>query len=285
VAYSDHDQEFESAVRDIAGIAHASVAEVRASLARSIRLLRNLDRYRTARSANDPRRRNIIKAAKNYRTTISVLDKAVREYLDADRRFREAVAANEDPLSRIPTWNPESEINSWGLLMMGEDWRQMEVLIHNFLPEFGNQVDFMKLVELSEIRPLTIPVAMLELLEVEIKDWLKKWHYPKTEQFRILLDPGGRASRKPGRPAGARSSKQIIREIVVHSLLDAASSGGGALTYDKNYDDDKSGTLWPALRRLSRCMPSGIVPARQQKAPRWLRDGYASWRKAKKLAG
>jgi hypothetical protein len=58
-----------------------------------------------------------------------------------------------------------------------------------------------------------------------------------------------------GRPSGR---SRTVCHLFVSELLEAVEDAGGRLTFNKAYPD--KGTLMPALRLLSECLPPGVIP-------------------------
>jgi hypothetical protein len=338
------DQEFESAVLKIAGIAHASVEEVRAELAELIGALRSIERQKLAKAAADQYRRDKIKFHGPYKAAITALEEALRGYLAVDHELRELLdrqppelrlehinakldsfRARSEKEARAAQWceenrdrdqyhmdsareahltvkaevdreierldlerrsalsNPDTDVNTGGLaairLMRYVPVGKMtwtEDIIRNYLPQSGSPVEQLERTWKAEALRL-LPSAPLEHIREEVEERLRALTLPNTEQLSRILDNGD-SPKKPGRPSGAKTHMYGVREMVVHSLLDAARRGGGELTFSRT--SRSSGTLWPALRRLSKCMPSGVVPKRQDAAAhRWVRTAYESWAK------
>jgi hypothetical protein len=336
------DQEFESAVLEIAGIAHASVAELRNELYTPIRALWGIERLKAAMATADQYRRSKIEFYGEYKAAITALDKALRSYLAVDRKLRELLdrqppemrleqidaklelsravsemegraaewckqnrdrnsfemdrqrqvhltikAAAEQETAQLESerrcvlLSPGTEANAWGMAMLSlRGYAPAEEdFIRNYMPEYGNSVERIQLMEKAEaLRFLSF--APIEQIRREVEERLKALGRPNTKGLQGLYPKfsGRGGPKKRGRTKGARTHMYDVREMVVHSLLGAAHRAGGTLTYNKHY---KSGTLWPALKRLSRCMPSGIVP-KQAAEPSWLRDAHTSWPGRKK---
>ncbi len=323
-------QEFESAVLDVACIAKADVAGVRAGLTRLMCVVWSVAGLKSAETATDRYRRSKIEFYDEYKAAMTALDKALRGYLVVERKLREVLDSHPEmrleqidaklELSRgvsemegrAAEWckqnrdrnsfeidrerqahltiktaadretarlkserrstlsNPDAEVNAWGTAMFNliEYAPAEESFIRNYAPERGHLTERVELIEKAEVLKL-LSFAPLEQIRQEVDGRLRALSLPVTKEFSRHY---GR--KKRGRPKGAKTHMNDVREKVVHSLLDAAHRGGGKLTYSEAHG---SGTLWPALQRLSICMPSEVVPSRDDPPP-WLRDLCESWR-------
>jgi hypothetical protein len=314
------DQEFESAVVDIAGFSDArGVAEVREELDRLRRALSALERLRLAKAPATQYRRSKIEFYDEYKGAMTALDEAIRGYLVVERKLREVL--DHHPAMRIDQIDAKLELSRGVSEMEGRaaEWckqnkdrnsfemdrrRQAHLTIkaaadketarleserRSALSNLDTEVNTYGIAKLSwtddSIRNYVPEYGNLaaQMAEAQIADALKLLSFAPLEQIRQEVDRrlealsiNGDGPKKRGRPPGVKNPMYSIREKVVHSLLDAARKGGGELTYSRG--KRAPNTLWPALQRFSKCMPSGIVPARLDKAEhRWIRTAYESW--------